>query len=163
MLAKEIMTRDPQCCTPSDTLQVAARLMADFDCGCVPVVDRADGNKIVGVLTDRDIAVRGVARGKTPDSQVNDVMTPAPASCSPDDDVEDVERIMTETQVRRVPVVADGRVVGIIAQADLARNDRAISDREVGRIVEKISEPNIDRNSAPLHTMRNEPRPEFGA
>ena len=156
MLAKEIMTRDPQCVTPADTLQVAARLMADFDCGSVPVVNRADGNKIVAVLTDRDIAVRGVARGKAPDSKVNDVMSPAPACCSPDDDVEEVERIMTEKQVRRVPVVsADGRVVGIISQADLARNDRAISDREVGRIVEKISEPTL-----PLRTTRSEAPPE---
>lgn len=158
MLAKEIMTRDPQCVTPADTLQVAARLMADFDCGCLPVVDRSAGNKVVGILTDRDIAVRGVARGKAVDSKVNDVMSPAPAFCAPEDDVEDVERIMTEKQVRRVPVVsADGRVVGIIAQADLARNDRALSDREVGRIVEKISEP-----TPPLRTMRNEPRPEAG-
>lgn len=158
MLAKEIMTRDPQCVTPADTLQVAARLMADFDCGSVPVVNGADGNKIVGVLTDRDIAVRGVARGKASDSKVNDVMSPAPACCSPDDDVEEVERIMTEKQVRRVPVVsADGRVVGIISQADLARNDRALSDREVGRIVEKISEPTL-----PLRTTRSEARPEPG-
>jgi len=157
MLAKEIMTRDPQCVTPADTLQVAARLMADFDCGSLPVINRADG-QVVGVLTDRDIAVRAVARGKAPESKVNDVMSPAPATCSPDDDVEDVERIMTEKQVRRVPVVADGRVVGIISQADLARNDKAISDREVGRIVEKISEP----VTSPLRTVRNEPRPEVG-
>jgi CBS domain-containing protein len=156
MLAKEIMTRDPQCCTPNDTLQIAARLMADFDCGAVPVLERADRNRLVGVLTDRDIAVRGVARGKTPDSKVNDVMSPAPAFCSPEDDVDVVERIMIEKQVRRVPVVAaDGRVVGIIAQADLAREDRAISDREVGRIVEKISEPNT-----PQRTTTRDTRPE---
>lgn len=147
MQAKEIMTPDPQCCTPGDSLQVAARLMDDFDCGCLPVVDRSNQNRVVGVLTDRDIAVRGVARGKTPDSKVNDVMSLAPACCSPDDDMEEVERIMTEKQVRRVPVVADGRVVGIIAQADLAREDRALSDREVGRIVEKISEPSNPRGA----------------
>jgi len=156
MLAKEIMTRDPQCCTPNDTLQIAARLMADFDCGCVPVLERTDRNRLVGVLTDRDIAVRGVARGKTPDSKVNDVMSPAPAFCSPEDDVDVVERIMIEKQVRRVPVVsADGRVVGIIAQADLAREDGATSDREVGQIVEKISEPNI-----PRRTTTGDSRPE---
>jgi CBS domain-containing protein len=156
MLAKEIMTRDPQCCTPNDTLQIAARLMADFDCGCVPVLERTDRNRLVGLVTDRDIAVRGVARGKTPDSKVNDVMSPAPAFVSPEDDVEVVERIMTEKQVRRVPVVsADGQVVGIIAQADLARDDRAVSDREVGRIVEKISEP-----TGPRRTTTGETRPE---
>jgi len=149
MLAKEIMSRDPACCTPTDTLRTAARLMADNDCGCLPVVEGVSQKRVIGVLTDRDIAIRGVARGKSPDSAVNDIMTPSPACCSPDDDIEDVERIMTDRQVRRVPVVAeDGRVVGMIAQADLAREDRALSDREVGRIVEKISEP-----TPPRHTI----------
>ena len=146
MLAKEIMSPDPQCCTPDDTLRDAARMMADNDCGCLPVVDDTTGKRVIGVLTDRDIAIRGVARGKTPDTKVNDVMSPAPACCSPEDDVEEVERIMVDQQVRRVPVVeGDGRVIGMIAQADLARDNRAASDREVGRIVEKISEPNTPR------------------
>ena len=145
MKAKEIMSRDPQCCTPADTLQSAARMMADFDCGSLPVVENADRKVVVGVLTDRDIAIRGVARGKSPDSKVNDVMTPSPAVCSPEDDVDEVERIMVEMQVRRVPVVEAGRVVGMIAQADLARDNRAASDHEVGRIVEKISRPTTAR------------------
>lgn len=146
MQAKEIMSSDPQCCTPEDTLRDAARMMADNDCGCLPVVEDKAGKRVIGVLTDRDIAVRGVARGKTPDSKVNDVMSPAPACCSAEDDVEVVEKIMIDKQVRRVPVVdADGRVVGMIAQADLARDNRAASDREVGRIVEKISEPTSGR------------------
>ena len=146
MQAKEIMSSDPQCCTPEDTLRDAARMMADNDCGCLPVVEDKAGKRVIGVLTDRDIAIRGVARGKTPDSKVNDVMSPAPACCSAEDDVEVVEKIMIDKQVRRVPVVdADGRVVGMIAQADLARDNRAASDREVGRIVEKISEPSSGR------------------
>jgi CBS domain-containing protein len=156
MQAKEIMSPNPQCCTPDDTLRDAARMMADKDCGCLPVVDDTTGKRVIGVLTDRDIAVRGVARGKTPDTKVNDVMSPAPACCSPEDDVEEVERIMVEQQVRRVPVVdADGRVVGMIAQADLARDNRAASDREVGRIVEKISEPNT-----PKRTFKGDSQPE---
>jgi CBS domain-containing protein len=146
MQAKEIMSPNPQCCTPDDTLRDAARMMADTDCGCLPVIDDKVGKRVIGVLTDRDIAVRGVARGKTPDSKVNDVMSPAPACCSAEDDVEVVEKIMVDKQVRRVPVVdAGGRVVGMIAQADLARDNRAASDREVGRIVEKISEPTPGR------------------
>lgn len=158
MLAKELMSRDLQYTTPGDTLQKAARMMADYDCGCLPVVEGED-RKIVGVLTDRDIAIRGVARGKTPDSKVNDVMTPAPACCSPDDDIEDVEVIMVERQVRRVPVVdSDNRVVGMIAQADLARNNRAVSDREVGRIVEKISEPAFPRRKPARDTGETEAR-----
>lgn len=146
MQVKEIMSRDPQCCTPDDTLRNAARLMADHDCGCLPVVEETERKGVVGVITDRDITVRGVAKGKSPDSKVNDVMSPSPSCCKADDDIEEVERIMTERQVRRVPVIdSDGRVVGIIAQADLARDNRAASDREVGRIVEKISEPVVPR------------------
>lgn len=156
MQAKEIMSSDPQCCTRDDTLRDAARMMADTDCGCLPVVEDKAGKRVIGVLTDRDIAIRGVARGKTPDSKVNDVMSPAPACCSADDDVEVVEKIMIEKQVRRVPVVdADGRVVGMIAQADLARDNRAASDREVGRIVEKISEPTGGRR-----TFKGDSQPE---
>ena len=156
MLAKEIMSSDPQCCTAEDTLRDAARMMADNDCGCLPVVDDKTGKRVIGVLTDRDIAIRGVARGKTPDSKVNDVMTPAPACCSAEDEIEVAEKIMIEKQVRRVPVVdADGRVVGMIAQADLARDNRAASDREVGRIVEKISEP-----TTPRQTFKGDSQPE---
>jgi CBS domain-containing protein len=156
MQAKEIMSSNPQCCTPDDTLRDAARMMADHDCGCLPVVQDTAGKRVIGVLTDRDIAIRGVARGKTPDSKVNDVMSPAPACCSADDDVEVVEKIMIDKQVRRVPVVnADGRVVGMIAQADLARDNRAASDREVGRIVEKISEPTSGRR-----TFKGDSQPE---
>ena len=157
MLAKEIMSRDPQVITPDDSLRDAARLMADYDCGCLPVVEDKAGMQVVGVLTDRDISVRGVARGKTPDSKVNDVMSPAPACAFEDDEVDEVERIMVEKQVRRVPVVdRDERVVGMIAQADLATNDRAASDRDVGRLVEKISAPVTPRRT----TTRGDSQPE---
>jgi len=74
------------------------------------------------------------------------VMSPSPSTCNEDDDIEMVEQIMVEKQVRRVPIIdGGGRVVGIVAQADLARDNRTVSDREVGRIVEKISEPNVPR------------------
>ena len=156
MLVKEIMTRNPACCTPADTLQSAARLMSDQDCGSLPVVEGSGRMKVVGVLTDRDIAVRGVARGKLPSSKVNDVMTPSPACCSPEDEIDEVEQIMIERQVRRVPVVdSENRVVGMIAQADLARNNSATSDREVGRIVEKISAP-----AFPHRAAREDTQPE---
>lgn len=150
MQIKEIMSRDPQCCTPDDTLQRAARLMADCDCGCIPVVEGGDRKRVVGVITDRDITVRGVAKGKTPASKVYDVMSPSPSCCKADDDIEEAERIMIEKQVRRVPVVdGAGRCVGIVAQADLARDNREVSDREVGHIVERISEPTVPRRDAP--------------
>ncbi len=142
MKVSEIMTKDPACCTTDDTVQAATRMMREQDCGAIPVVADRDSRKLVGVITDRDVATRVVAEGKGSDTSVRDAMSPDPSCCSPQDDVKAVERLMSERQVRRVPIVDDaGRVVGIVAQADLARDDRAVSDREVGRVVEKISEP----------------------
>jgi CBS domain-containing protein len=141
MKAREIMTAGPACCTPEDTAQDAARKMVENDCGCLPVVDNMDSKHITGVVTDRDLAARGLAEGKGADTSVREVMSADPSCCTPDADVEEVERIMAERQVRRVPVIdEEDRVVGIIAQADLARS-RAASDDETGRVVERISEP----------------------
>jgi CBS domain-containing protein len=98
--------------------------------------------RLVGVLTDRDIACRCVAEGKGPDTPVREIMTKDPQCCHPDDDIAAVEQIMMQGQVRRVPVVdAKGNCIGMVAQADLALNDRAATDSEIGRVVERISEP----------------------
>jgi CBS domain-containing protein len=141
MRAKDLMTTDPACCTLNTTVREAAQLMRDHDCGCIPVVE-GDSMRLVGVLTDRDIACRCVAEGKSPDTPVRDIMTTTPQCCHPDDDIAAVEQIMIEAQVRRVPVVdAKDCCVGMIAQADLALNEEAASDREVGQMVERISEP----------------------
>lgn len=149
MQAQELMTRDPACCTPDDPARRAAELMRQNDCGAIPVVDDDDSRQLLGMITDRDIAIRGVARGRGADARVEDLMTPGPRACGPDANVEDVERIMTERQVRRVPIIdAGGALVGIIAQADLARNENGISDREVGQVVERISEPGRRTKSA---------------
>lgn len=140
--ARELMTSDPACCTPDQTIREAAGMMRDCDCGCIPVVEDNASRKLVGVVTDRDIAVRAIAVGKGSDTPVRDVMSVGPRCCGPEDDISSVERIMTEEQVRRVPVVdAQGCCVGMVSQADLALNDRAASEKEVGRVVEKISEP----------------------
>jgi CBS domain-containing protein len=143
MKAFEIMTRDPACVTPEDSVRQAAQLMADHDCGCLPVVDSHGSNKVVGVITDRDIAVRGVARGRNSDTPVRDLMTRDATTCPPDADLEDVERHMSDRQVRRIVIAdADGRACGIISQADLARaSDRVVSEKVVARVVERISEP----------------------
>lgn len=155
MKASELMSAQPACCTPEDTVQEAARLMCECDCGCIPVVDDKESNRIVGVITDRDIACRCTAEGKSPKTPVKEAMTRDPKCCGPDDDVELVERIMAEEQVRRVPVVdARGFCVGIIAQADLALNARAASDSEVGKVVERISEPAHSSGSAPTGRPR---------
>ena len=142
MKAQEIMTATPACCTPDDTVETAARLMAENDCGCLPVVEDTETNRLVGVVTDRDLACRCLGEGKGADTLVREVMSAEPSCCTPDSDVDEVQRIMAERQVRRVPVIDDqGCCVGMIAQADLARTDRAASDRDVGRVVESISEP----------------------
>jgi CBS domain-containing protein len=142
MQAQDIMTSDPACCTPDDSLQDAARLMEQHRCGLIPVVDNAGAKHLTGTITDRDIAIRAVAKGKGADAKVRDVMSSSPKTCSPSDDLKVVEQIMADEQVRRVPVVDErGRCIGIIAQADLATHERGVSDREVGRVVERISEP----------------------
>ena len=141
MRAQEMMTENPACCTPQDSVQDAARKMEDMDCGCLPVVSDLETKEIVGVVTDRDLACRCLGEGKGADTRVREVMSASPSCCTPDSDLDEVERIMAERQVRRVPVVDQNNCcVGIIAQADLARAD-AESSRDVRRTVEQISEP----------------------
>ena len=145
MRVKQIMTPNPARSTPEATAQEVAALMRDNDCGSIPVVANTTSNRLVGTVTDRDLAIRGLAVGKGPDALIRELMTPDPVTCVPEDEVEDLRQVMIEHQVRRVPVVdVDGVLVGIVAQADIAREDGAASDREVGRIVEAISEPRSD-------------------
>ena len=143
MKVRDIMTPDPACCLRDTTAREAAALMREHDCGAIPVVESMERRNLLGIVTDRDLAVRGLAEGKGPDTPVRELMTDAPIGADPDDEIETVRQVMMREQVRRVPVVgSDQALVGIIAQADLAREDAAASDREVGRIVEAISEPN---------------------
>jgi CBS domain-containing protein len=138
----QIMTPDPACCTPGSTAQDAALLMKEHDCGSIPVVERLETRILVGTVTDRDLAIRGLAAGKGPDTQIRELMTNHPIAAAPEDEVEIVREVRVAQQVRRVPVVDEnGAVVGIVAQADLALEDGAASDQEVGRIVEAISDP----------------------
>ncbi len=142
MEARELMTKQPACCTPDETVQRTAQLMKEHDCGCIPVVEDMQSRRVIGVVTDRDLACRGLAAGKGPDTAVREVMTRDPTCCRPDDQVSEVERVMADKQIRRVPVVdARGSCIGMIAQADLALNGQAATDSEVGRVVERISEP----------------------
>jgi CBS domain-containing protein len=139
---KDIMTPDPACCTPDTTAREAAGLMRERDCGAIPVVDTREGRRPIGMVTDRDLAIRGLADGRGPDTPVRDLMTERPHAARPDDEVETVRQVMMQQKVRRVPVTdAKGAIVGIVAQADLARHDDAVSDRELGKVVEAISEP----------------------
>lgn len=141
----DIMTPDPACCTPDSTAREAATLMKEHDCGSIPVVENTLTKRLVGTVTDRDLAIRGLAAGKGPDTPVRELMTEAPITSGPEDEVEIVREVMVARMVRRVPVVDDdGALVGIVAQADIAREEGAASDQEVGRIVEAISDPRSD-------------------
>lgn len=145
MKANELMTSQPACVTATDPVQLAAQLMAEHDCGCLPVIESSGSDRVIGVITDRDIALRGVALGRDHNTMVRDLMSTNLVSCTPDSDVDEVASMMSERQVRRVVILnADGGCVGIIAQADLARaaeRDGPVSEREVARVVERISHP----------------------
>lgn len=141
MKVKEIMTTSPATATPEMTAREAARLMEQHDVGALPVVEGSEG-RVVGVVTDRDITIRGVAHGLPPETPVRELMTPNPETVKADDDLDQVEKVMARHQVRRVPVVDDsGRVVGIVAQADLARELKAVGRKDFGKVLESISEP----------------------
>lgn len=153
MRAQELMTRNPACVTPDDSARHAAQLMEENDCGCLPVVNSGDG-RVVGVVTDRDITVRGSAKGRGPETSVRELMTRDPDCCREDDDVKDVQRVMSDRQVRRIVIVdADRHPVGMVAQADLARAAEGggkVSDRDVARVVESISAPAGARAERPM-------------
>ena len=135
MQVSQIMTPDPDTARVQDTLQAVAAKMASGDFGSVPVID---GGRLVGVVTDRDIAVRAVAQGLGPETEVGEVMTPDPVCVGPDSDVEEAAEIMQEEQIRRIFVTDDNdRLVGVVALADVALED----DEELsGQTLEEISE-----------------------
>ncbi|MGH7444118.1 MAG: CBS domain-containing protein [Longimicrobiales bacterium] len=139
MKARDVMTQNPQCVTRDDKLADAARIMRSADTGFVPVVDDRNSMRLSGVITDRDIAIRHVADSHPNDCAVGDHMSDSIRTVSPDDDVDNVMKLMQRDQIRRVPVVENDRLVGVIAQADLAT--KRVGDKKVGETVEKISEP----------------------
>jgi CBS domain-containing protein len=142
MKARDIMTASPCCCSPSDSVQDVARTMRDHDCGAVPIVDKG---RLVGIVTDRDLTVRALAAGLDPESRVVDVVSREPSSVAADADLSEIERIMSDQQVRRVPVVdADKHCIGIVSQADLARasfDGKSVSEHEFALVVERVSLP----------------------
>jgi CBS domain-containing protein len=136
MKIAEAMTRDVRVANPDQTIREAAQMMVQLDAGVLPV---GEDDRLVGMITDRDIAVRAVAHGKAPDTRVRDVMTDDVKYCFEDEEVEDVARNMADIQVRRLPVVnRDKRLVGIVAIADIAAAEEA---EVVGEAVSGISEP----------------------
>jgi len=134
--AKDLMTPDPQCCTAETPLNEVAKLMVECDCGEIPVIDSA--KKLIGVITDRDIVCRVVAKGKNPSAMTaGDAMTQPVISVTEDASLQDVLSAMEEHQVRRLPVVdANGCCCGIVSQADVAL---AGKDSDVGEMVREVS------------------------
>ena len=144
MKISELMTKNPHTVAPDTPVSEAARLMKEEDVGIVPVVERVGGaetrGRLVGVITDRDIAVRHVAEGRSADTPVRDVMSGGVKTARPDDSVDSVMTLMGSEQVRRIPVVDDrGSLVGMVSQADLAR--KATDAKKVEKTVEQISQP----------------------
>jgi CBS domain-containing protein len=134
MKVLDCMTRDVQLARPDMTLQEAARLMGRCDSGVLPV---EENDRLVGMLTDRDIAIRAIAEGKGPEARVGDCMTTDVQWCFEDDDVEEALELMGEEQIRRMPVLSQAkRLVGIVSIGDLT--DAARPD-ETGRTLEQIS------------------------
>lgn len=140
MKAKDIMTTNPRTVTPDTTVREAAQMMKTENVGMLPVVRDRSSRTLVGVVTDRDIAIRHVAEGHgSPECPVREAMSSGVKTARETDDVDDVMDVMGKEQVRRIPIVDErGDLVGVVAQADIARE---ASDRKAERTIEKISEP----------------------
>ena len=136
MRVSECMTPAVTIANPEETICDAAKMMADCDAGVLPV---GENDRLVGVITDRDIAVRGVAAGKDPSAKIRDVMSAEVKYCFEDDDIEAVLENMGELQVRRLPVLnRDKRLVGIVSLSDLATNGEA---SRAGKTLTDITRP----------------------
>ena len=138
---RDIMSADPVCCLTTDTVRDAARRMRGEDVGSLPVVSDQQRMGLVGIVTDRDLAIKVLAEARDASTTVGDVMTTDVVTCSPDQDASHVMDLMARHQLRRIPVTdGNNRVIGIVAQADVAV--RADMPNKTGEVVERISMPN---------------------
>lgn len=140
-LAKDVMTPEPRCCSSETPLNEVANLMVEADCGEIPVVDGS--NRLIGVVTDRDIVCRVVAKGKDPSScTAQDAMTQPVVAVLANTTLDEIVAVMEENRIRRVPVVdAQGCCCGIVAQADVAMVAR---ESEVGEMVREVSRATVN-------------------
>ena len=152
MFVKEVMTDSPSTCLATDSANEAARIMWECDCGSVPVVDA--GGRAVGIVTDRDICMAAYFRGQPlTQIQLGEIMSKDLCTVSADSELSDAERLMQERQIRRLPVVDNGCLVGIVSLADIARCASKNGDtrarpsdgvnRELAQTIERISEPRL--------------------
>ncbi len=137
----EVMTKDPAFCLTGDTVDKAAKLMKQEDVGAIPIVDTPQSKMLLGIVTDRDLALNVVAEGRDSHSvKIEEVMTRNPVTCREGDDVNNAMEAMADHQIRRIPVVDQhNRMVGIISQADLAT--RVDKPQKTAEVLEEISQP----------------------
>ncbi len=140
MKVRDIMTEDVTCASLETPVEQVARIMKEEDCGSVPIVEDMDGRKLIGIVTDRDIALRAIGNGKDPAKEkVKNVMSKSPTTASPEMNVHEACKLMESKQVRRLPVVGEkNELRGIIAMADIALH---MKESEAGEVIKFISEP----------------------
>jgi CBS domain-containing protein len=139
----EVMTNNPVCCLSNDMVVKAAQIMKTGNVGSVPVIDNEKTRKLIGIVTDRDLALKIVAEGKDPKStNVAAVMTAKVVSCQSEDDLQKAMDLMSENQLRRIPIIdKTGMILGIISQADVAT--RIDKPKRTAAMVKEISQPKI--------------------
>jgi len=143
MRVSELMTKNIRTVTPDTDLVTVAKSMKELDVGVIPVVE---GEQLVGLITDRDIVIRAIASGiHAHEGRVREYMSPNPTTLSPDDDVQHATEIMAREQIRRLPVVEGGKLVGIVSIGDVAVDAR--KDKLTGDALEQISEPSRPRST----------------
>jgi len=147
MNVKDFMTADPACCTKDTPLQDVARMMLDNDCGEIPVVSSKEERKPVGVVTDRDIVVRLLAKGQNVlDKRAGDCMSEPCVTVTPDTSLVDCCGLMETHQIRRVPVIDDSnQLVGIVSMADVAQN---AGRRAAAEVIKEVSQPGTNSKAA---------------
>ena len=145
MNIREVMTPNPRTVSPNDSIQNAACIMRDEDAGAVPVVDNG---RAVGIVTDRDIVVRVVAEGGQLNGPVRDIVTAALVSATPEMSTREAAELMSEHQIRRLPVVENDRLIGIVSIGDLAVKEG--KDGRIGDTLQHISEGVKEREQEPL-------------
>jgi CBS domain-containing protein len=134
--ARDIMTRDVSCCKNNDTIYDAASKMKELNVGAIPIVD--DEHHLIGMVTDRDLVIRGYANNKDHSTSLSEVMSDHLYSISPDQSLQEASQLMAEKQIRRLPVVDNGKLIGIISLGDLSVEEQ--SDMAAGQALEQISE-----------------------
>ncbi len=132
MRVSEAMSRDVQICTPGSSIKECAKMMAEIDAGAMPV---GENDRLIGMITDRDIAIRAIGAGKGPDTPVRDVMSTEVKYCFEDEDLDHVAKNMADIRVRRLPVVnRDKRLVGIVSLGDLAVKEKKAATKAVSGV-----------------------------